>query len=214
MQEEQKPSIVRRLEAGACGFIGSAFVVYGIHYFTPREEYYVPRILMPIFDLFGNIGLAIGILLLGIGLIVYALTNWRKHAGGTGSYMALIAASVGLFALLAIFTGDSQVEREDISTDQTAATIEEIKQMSRPQFTSQPANDFFVAFEQLLARYREHTTTNDTEGAMTDTAAFTELMQTAAEVLKPLSNDEKYLFSQYNAKLQMAWSEVGLQAGQ
>lgn len=60
------------LRAYAMTLIGSMFIVFGATYFTPQDEYRVPRILIPVYNVLGHTGLAICMLILGALLIFMA----------------------------------------------------------------------------------------------------------------------------------------------
>lgn len=205
MMEQKTTNWLKHVEYGALGFIGSAFLINGLSYFKPQAEYYVPRILMPLFEFFGNVGLAVGLLLLGAGMIVYGFICWRKYGGRVWMYAMVVTLAAVLFALLGLSSGKAE---EPCGEERREEQVDQIRNSERPELAGAEANAFFDDFEALLSQYREHTAAGDTQGAEQDAAAYYELMQKMPAVVEPLSADDKYSFSVYSAKLQIEWSEV------
>lgn len=203
MKNEKIATIANKVTAGAMTFIGSAFIVNGFKYFLPQLEYHVPRILLPIFHLLGHIGLAIGLLILGAALIGYGFYKWRKLEGKTSTFIIILVASFATFVLLDSLSnkGSNKTTEEyfEEKDKERASAIEDVKQTDRPKFSNSEVNKYFDDFEKLIAN--KNTIDNGS-------AEFESLLMRSAEVVAKLSNDDKYLFSQYNAKLMIEWSEL------
>ncbi|MDR3218692.1 MAG: hypothetical protein LBU22_06885 [Dysgonamonadaceae bacterium] len=79
METSKVASLAKRVEALAAGFIGVCFFSIGTSYFQERFIYRIPRILSPVFDLFGNVGAALGMLIIGIGFLVWAFLRGNQE---------------------------------------------------------------------------------------------------------------------------------------
>lgn len=211
MEQKKVITVAELVKAAAMCFIGSAFCVNGCTYFYPQAEYHVPRILLPVFHILGNTGLAIGMLLLGAGLVVYALRRWRKHGGGTIPFIGIIAATIVLYLAIFAFTGKPGIEQDAVeeSIQQRDKLVEEVMKTERPTFKNKETNDYIAEFENLLAEYRRHAETGDEQAMAKDWEIYNEMLMRMASVIEPLSNDDKYLFSLYLGKLRIEWGEVG-----
>lgn len=82
MNSENKIQIIgERIKAFAIGLIGSLFFSLGFSYFSEQSHYRVPRVLLPVYEYLGNVGLAIGLIVLGGGLMFWAYKKFKDNAG-------------------------------------------------------------------------------------------------------------------------------------
>jgi len=63
---------IEKIKSFAIALVGAGIFSMGSTYFSEQAEYRIPRILLPIYEFFGNIGLAIGMMILGTGLMYFA----------------------------------------------------------------------------------------------------------------------------------------------
>ena len=117
MDKQKTVSIARKVESLAIGYIGVFFFSWGTSYFQEQLYYQVPRILIPVFDIFGNVGLAIGMLILGGGLIYYGFTKWKIAAEKKNLYWILAVIGLAIGVALANIT---------FNPNKSAETTEEI----------------------------------------------------------------------------------------
>ena len=173
----------------------------------------MPRILVPVFDLLGGVGLAVALLILGGGLIWWGLSAWKKAGGKTSLYciLAVISLAVGIV----LFNVDLKPQRnsseimEDIEEAQQAQ-IDEIRNTERPKFNNDKTNAYFDQFEALLARFKKSVEEGNSDSVEACEKEFEELLMTSADAVQELDNDKKYEFSVYNAKLMMEWGELSV----
>lgn len=59
MDQQKVVTVAHRVRALAIAFVGCGFLSYGTSYFNERLVYEVPRILVPVYDLLGKVGLAV-----------------------------------------------------------------------------------------------------------------------------------------------------------
>jgi len=119
MDKQKIVAIAQKVEALAIGFIGVFFFSLGTSYFRERFIYQVPRILIPVFDLLGNVGLAIAMLILGGGIIYYGFTKWKSASDKKSLYWIL--AAIGLVIGIALaninFNSKKQQEHETVTAN-------------------------------------------------------------------------------------------------
>ncbi|WP_114791170.1 hypothetical protein U0035_22300 [Niabella yanshanensis] len=60
----------------AIALVGTGIAGKGITYFTPHFSYDVPRILLPVYEVFGPAGLAVGMVVLGVLLAACSFFRW------------------------------------------------------------------------------------------------------------------------------------------
>lgn len=108
---------INSIQAYAMTLIGGMFIAYGSGYFQPKDEYRVPRILLPVLEIFGNVGLAIGLILLGLGLILFAL---KKLKDQKSKPIFLI-----VFAILTVIAGKILIAKTNEGQRATLASIQE-----------------------------------------------------------------------------------------
>ena len=113
MEKEQIVIIAEKIKAFAIGLIGICFTSMGATYFEEQAIYRVPRILLPIFDMLGNVGLAIVMIILGLGMIVYGFLKWKKFSQRPMLYLiiATIALVLSLYLSFAVGTFKDSSER-------------------------------------------------------------------------------------------------------
>lgn len=99
MESNSTLSFIEKAKSFAIGAIGCGIFSLGTTYFSEQSIYRVPRILIPIFEIFGNIGLAIGMMILGAVLVYYAYSIFRKNKGNKLFFFVPIL----LFAIIFYF---------------------------------------------------------------------------------------------------------------
>ena len=187
----------------------------GISYFSPQLIYRMPRILVPIYELTGGTGLAVALLILGGGLIWWGLSAWKKHEGKTSVYCILAAISLAVGIVLFNVELGSQKSSEEAMEEYVERAqeaqqvhIEEIRNTERPNLGNDKANEYFDKFEVLLARSKECVEEGDSSAIETCEKEFEELALTSPDALQELSNEQKYEFARYNARLMIEWDDL------
>jgi hypothetical protein len=211
MDKERVAVVAHKVRAVAIGFIGVIFFGMGTSYFSERLIYRMPRILGPVFDLLGNVGLAVAMLLLGGGLIWWGFSRWRAVEGKPSLYWIL--AAVGIVVSVVLFNVDLKPRKsssemmEEMEREHTEQ-IEEIRNTERPRIDNAEADAYFDKFEELGGRFKENVAKGDQEAIAANEREFEELKATAADILQNLDDDAKYDFSLYDAKLVIEWADI------
>jgi len=214
MEKTKTVTIAKKIEGLAIGLIGVCFFSMGTTYFQERLIYRIPRILVPVYDLFGATALAVTMLLLGLGLIVWGFTKWQSFGGNKSLYLilAVVFLSVGVFLANSYGFFESSEERkssEDVMQgmeESRVNQIEKVKQATRPNFKNAEIDKYFDDFDNLYARLEKTTSAEDAEKLNNEYNQFLAQSQ-LADLMKRLNNDQKYEFAQYNAKLSIQWHE-------
>lgn len=123
-EENATLATIEKIKSFAMTVVGAGIFSMGTTYFSEQSEYRVPRILLPVYEIFGNIGLAVGMIILGAGLMYFA---YRKYVQNNGKPVYTL-----LFSLLAIigFYGLilSTNQKKTVTIDDLKATLEKNKE--------------------------------------------------------------------------------------
>ncbi len=71
--------LLEKVRSLALVLIGIGFIGKGVTYFSAQISYDVPIILVPVYELLGSVGLAIGICLLGLGFIGFGYRRYKSY---------------------------------------------------------------------------------------------------------------------------------------
>jgi hypothetical protein len=208
MEREKIVVVAEGVKAFAIGFIGICFFALGTTYFEEQASYRVPRILYPVFDLFGNIGLAIGLIILGGALIFYGYAKWKKFNENKKIYI-IAALPVLILALVLAFTVDLFKDRDEGMTNEQRREkqMDEIKNMAKPDFKNAEIEKHFVEFDVIFAEFQEKIQAKDAQG-MHDCEQKYMDWSSDYTMMEKLSTDEKVQVAAYNAQLAMKWNDA------
>jgi hypothetical protein len=95
-------TILEQCKSIAIALVGAGMAGKGITYFSPRLSYDVPRILLPVFKILGNTGLAVSMLLLGLVLLTWSYFRWKKNNGKQVQW-ALIAGLLSVIIITGVY---------------------------------------------------------------------------------------------------------------
>jgi len=212
MDKEKIARIARIVESSAIAYIGIFFICMGITYFEEKLVYRLPRILLPVLDLFGHTGLAIGIILLGGGLIYYGFTKWKKVNSKQGIFViiAVIGLAIGI-AVTFISERKTKTSTEEMMRESDInrqRLIEEVKDTEKPDFKNPELDKHFNRFESMYHSYKDNLKINDETALAESEQAFMQWCIDLALLMEGLSNEEKAELARYNAKLSIMWSEA------
>jgi len=208
MSKEQIVIVAEKAKSYGIALVGIVFFSLGTSYFQERLLYRVPRILEPVFDYLGNIGLAVGMLLLGGVFIVYGFINWKKVSQKSRPYwvIALAGLVVGI-ALANINFRSSEKIMEDINKTREAQ-IDEIRNSDKPDFKDQEVEKHLAEFDKLYKRFAKSLKNKD-ESAIADCEKeYEEWTLKLTDLMPNLNNDEKVELARYNAKLSISWHDL------
>lgn len=100
-------TILEQCKSIAIALVGAGMAGKGITYFSPRLSYDVPRILLPVFKILGNTGLAVSMLLLGLVLLTWSYFSW-KSSNGKPLRWTLIVGALSLMVVIAVYISDNK----------------------------------------------------------------------------------------------------------
>ncbi|KFC24349.1 MFS transporter [Chryseobacterium sp. FH1] len=151
-------STAEKVKAFAMGFVGAGIFSMGTTYFSEQAEYRIPRILWPVYELSGNIGLAIGMILLGSLLVFYAYRKFISN-GGKAIYLLifLVVAILGSYAII-FSTGKKSTSINDVREsleENQKKTEKEITNSDRPDLEGELANNYLDQLEALKIKYEK-----------------------------------------------------------
>ena len=211
MEKEQIAVIAEKVKAFAMGLIGICFVSMGATYFEEQAIYRVPRILLPIFNIFGNIGLAIGLILLGLGLMVYGFIKWKKFSQKAMLY-PIIAIPVLALSIYLSFAVDAFKDKGNgdglTSEERREAQIEDIRNMKKPKFKSEKVEKYFLEFDDIFEKFKENVQTDNEQGITDSENAYMEWTSRSIEIIKEVKDKERTDFASYAAQLGIKWHDV------
>lgn len=199
--ENKTLNIAEKVKAFAMGLIGSLFFTWGLTYFQEQENYRVPRILIPVFELFGNIGLAIGLLILGTLLMFFAYQKFTKFGGKPNVMMILLPILVISAFMISKFTEnpDKRSSVDKIQSIKEKINAHQNNKAERPKMKNQKANEFLDKRENLLAEMTKAKNANDEATFKTLERKFWGLNHDYAKITMEISKDQNYIaFISYN----------------
>jgi hypothetical protein len=209
MEKEKVVVMAERVKAFAIGFIGICFFSLGTSYFEEQSIYRVPRILLPVFNLCGNVGLAIGLIILGGALIFYGYTKWKKFSENGKTYF-IAALPVLILVIVLSHTADFFKDRnEDFSNEERRKNlINKIKDIDKPNFKNKEVEKHFAEFDSIHKEFQEKVQAKDESGIHDCEQKYMDWVSRLAPLMEQLSNDEKVQIAAYNAKLAFKWQET------
>ena len=211
MDKQKVAGIARKVESLAYGYIGIFFISLGTSYFQEQSLYQVPRILIPIFNILGNIGLAIGMLILGGGLIYYGFTKWKSLTEKKTLY--LILAAIGLVAGIALanINFNSNKSKSAEITDEMKereTQIDETRNSGGLNFSNAEVDKHIADYDALYKRYEQSLKKQDKTAVNDCEEEFTKWGTKTADIMQKLTNNEKVEFARYLSKLSIQWHDL------
>lgn len=198
--ESNVKTTAEKVKSFAMGFIGSMFVALGFSYFSEQSSYRIPRILLPVYEFLGNIGLAIGLLILG-GALLYAAYAKFKNNGGRPAVILIVLPLFLVFSFVITKwteNGSKVKEKQQISGNKHNTN----KEISRPKLDHEKANAYLDQLELLVDKMTKAKELKDDTAFKTLEAEYFEQMNQLADIIPQLSKTDKYAdFAHYNAQL-------------
>jgi hypothetical protein len=207
--ENQKIVIVaEKVKSFAIAFIGVLFFSLGTSYFQERLLYRVPRILIPVFDKLGYIGLAVGLLVLGGAFIVYGFITWKKVAQKQSIYWIIALVGLVVGSVLANINFKSSEEIMEDINENREAQIDDIRHFDRPDFKNPDVNKYLDEFDDLYKRFEQSLQDKNEDDIADCENKFEEWLTRLADFMPNLNNDEKADLARYVAKLSISWNDL------
>lgn len=212
MENNKTVNIAEKIKAIAITFIGAGIFSQGTFYFKEQSSYNIPRILYPVFEFLGNVGLAVAMLILGLTLVFWAYRKWKNSAGKSGIFGLVALASFGVFFSILFFTANKKVSTEElmkISEENRAKGIENIEAAEKPDFGKPEIDKHFKAFEILLKEYATAYKVENEHEIVVKESAYMDWNKDSAVLMQKLETpDQKQQFALYLGKLAMKWQGV------
>ncbi|WAC42585.1 hypothetical protein [Pedobacter sp. SL55] len=209
MENNKTVNLAEKAKAIAITLIGAGIFSQGTFYFKAQNSYNIPRILYPVFELLGHVGLAVAMLFLGLALVYWAYTKWKNGNGKPNIFGMIAVAAFGLFFAILLITGNKKTTTEELmkaSEEARAKGIEKIQATDKPDFGIPEVDAHFAAFEKLLQEYKAAYKNENEHEMAAKQNAFIEWNKKSAELMQKLQTPEqKQQFSQYLGKLSMQW---------
>ena len=198
-------AIAEKIKAFALGFIGSLFFALGLTYFSEKSYYQVPRILLPVYDYFRNIGLAVGLLVLGGGLMFWAYKKFKNYGGKPMIMITVlplfIIASFGI-AKLTEKTYKPNFEKNTSNKQTVEPVADETANTQRPKLDNPKANDYLEKLEDLLQKMTKAKEIGDRTAFDKLDEQYLELIENSGDIFSEMSKTAQYReFAMYNAKV-------------
>lgn len=205
-------STAEKVKAFASAFIGVCFFSIGNTYFQERLVYRLPRIFIPVLELFGNVALAIAMLILGLTFIYYGFTRWKKVSTKTTIYWVISIAALVIGASLAIWTdSDGKKDpieiRNEIEQDQQDM-IDKVKASGDLNFRNANVEKHIADFNAIYKKYQHAVETKNEEETKNCWDEYMAWSERTANLMGELNTDQKTELARYLAKLGIMWSDV------
>jgi len=196
--ESNVKTTAEKVKSFAMGFIGSMFIALGFSYFSEQASYRIPRILLPVYEFLGNIGLAVGLLILGAALLYAAYTKFKNNAGRpTVMFIVLPLFLVFSFIIIKV-TENGDKDKQQVSIDKDIKN----KEVARPTLDHEKANAYLDQLEILVDKMTKAKDQKNDAIFKALEAEYFEQMNQLADIIPQLSKTEKYAeFARYNAYL-------------
>lgn len=212
MNNNKTAIVAEKVKAFAIAFIGAGIFSQGTFYFKAQSNYNIPRILYPVYQFLGNKGLAAGMLILGLLLLLYGFAQWKKVSTKAIIFWLWSVAAIVLVYCLLFFTGNKQMsteERANKTAAQNEKMIDDMRNMEQPDFGIPEIDQHFINFETLLMQYQRAFANKDKETIKVKEDEFMTWNEQSAVLIQKLpSPQEKQKMALYLGKLAMRWQEV------
>jgi hypothetical protein len=213
MEENKTLHTINKIKALAIGFIGAGIFAQGVFSFKALPSYQVPRILSIVYDTFGHIGLAIGMVLLGGGLFFYGYSIWKKTGGKLMLFRLLIVLFMFVFAFIIFFTSKSgsriaTADEMKAAEENRLKGVDNMMQMDQPNFNNPEIDKFFSEFDGLYAKYEENTKSKDKAAIKQSQNDYVAWLTKSGTLMTNLSIEQKQQMSLFVGKLNMKWQKL------
>lgn len=212
MDNQKIALTAEKVKSFAIAIIGVLFFSWGTDYLSGEHLLYnVPRILAPVFRLFGVIGLAVGLIVLGAALIAYGFIRWKKSGAKLLVYSLVVIPVLIMGVVLANVNFNSSenyksyIENQDKKRE---AQIDDFRNLEKPDFKNQDLEKHIATFDDLYQLYEKALQSKDGVAISECDNAYMEWTVKTSSFFSQLDDDEKYKLSGYNAKLGVLWNDL------
>lgn len=198
-------STAEKIKSFAMGLIGSGIFSMGSTYFSPQAAYRIPRILLPVYELFGHTGLAIGMIILGAILMFFAYRKFTAH-GGRSMYLLifLVIAVLGFYGII-FATGSKSATTGAVKTsleNNEKRKQEKIASAGRPDMNSKLANTYLDNLEALEKKFEQAVNEKNKPAFDECEKEYITLVDEFGNIAKEIGTKPEYgAFAMYNARI-------------
>lgn len=100
-------TVIEKIKSIAVALVGTGMTVKGFTYFTPQLSYDIPRILIPVYKLLGPVGLAVSMSILGLVLLLWSYSLWKKNSDKAISWIVIVSILILSIVTLIITFGNN-----------------------------------------------------------------------------------------------------------
>lgn len=208
-------SAAEKVRAFAMGLIGSGFLAYGTTYFSEQSSYRVPRILIPVYNALGNVGLAVGMIVLGAILIFWALSKFRKNGGKPAVFIIFLAVCIAVLAAL-LWSGNTKSSPQatkEYFEEKEQKEKKKLAEKERPTLSTTEATTYLDKLEAINANMKSAFDKKDKAAFSSYEKAHADLLRLEfGKAMHSLTGREKKDFIKYTAKIENEISDTREQA--
>lgn len=214
---EQNQTLVtlEKIKAFAIGFIGAGIFSMGSTYFSEQASYNIPRILYPVYEIFGNIGLAVGMLVLGGSLMYYAYKKFERNGGKATLFLICLPIALVIFyGLIYITNRKPSAEELNLKAEQTQKdALLEMENTERPKLENAAGSTYLDRLEELYEKYKKAQTENSKPLFEECEKEYQDLVGVELGKVAPdIASTNQYKdFAMYNAKVLGKIQEVRIE---
>lgn len=218
METTKSTSLTDKIKAYAWGIAGSGIFCQGIFYFQQRPSYYVPRLLEPIFEKFGNVGFAISLLIIGLLFIIYAYVQLKKTNAHLNFFRFGIPTFIIVFSIIYFlfnqFAKIGQMSPEELSKKMEADRqhqLQQINEMEKPDFKDAEIEAWIASFDPMYQTYVANKAAKNMDAIRQSEKDYGNWVMQEGQLIESktaLSIEMKQQLSLYFAKLSMKWQAV------
>jgi hypothetical protein len=167
-----------------------------------------------VYETFGHVGLAIGMIIVGGGLFFYGYSIWKKTGGKLMVFRLLIVLFLFIFAFIIFLSSrpkpyNPSAEEIETAEENRLKGIDGMRKMDKPNFNNAEIDKFFSEYDVLYAKYQDNISTKNIEGIKQSQADEVAWVTRAAPLMSSLSTpEEKQQLALYIGKLSMQWQEL------
>jgi hypothetical protein len=156
----------------------------------------------------GNIGLAIGMLILGGAFITYGLLKWKKEAGKQLVFLLIVFPALVVGTVLANVNFKSSEQIMEDVYEQHDTQIEEVRHSDKPNFKNTEVEKYLAEFDVIYKRFEQNLQSEDKQAIIASETEFMEWSSNASALFPQLSSDETQELARYMAKLSVSWNDL------
>lgn len=203
---------LEKIKAFAIGLVGAGIFSMGSTYFSEQTTYRIPRLLLPVYGIFGNKGLAFGMPILGVALMYFAFSKFVKNYGKSKIFITYQVITIICFYGI-IYFANKKLNSEELERHFQKNEIEnqnKIENTERPKIDNILANTYLDKSELLLSKFQKAKAENNKAIFDESEKEYNDLTtEDFGMVISEIGRTKKYAeFATYNAKIGLKIQEI------